>query len=62
MARKKKRKFPYKEAVLVGGAVGAGSAVAPQAMPAFAILTPMAYHWYKTRPKLKHKKKLKRVM
>lgn len=61
MARKRKRKFPYKEAVVIGGTIGGLSAVAPSGMPAYVILTPMAYRWYKARKKFK-KSKLKKVM
>lgn len=63
--RSKKMKFPLKDAVIIGGTVGALSAVTPSATPAYAILTPMAYQWYKTRhdyAKMRKKKKLKRVM
>lgn len=65
MAKRKKKvkgfKFPYRDAVMIGGTVGALSAVAPSGAPAYVMLTPMAYHWYKTRGTLK-KHKLKKVM
>jgi hypothetical protein len=65
----KKMRFPLKDAVILGGTVGVASAVTPSATPVYAILTPMAYQWYKTRheyskmmKKKGAKKKLKKVM